>query len=79
MGRPVIAYNHGGVGEILGRLFPEGCVVPGDLDSLVSKTREFIDQAPDVPENRFYAIENMLEATMGLYEELAGGESRIRS
>lgn len=79
MGRPVIGYDHGGVGEILGRLFPRGCVHPGNLDALASRTREFIEQAPVVPENRFYSIANMLEATLGLYEELAAGRQGIAS
>ena len=38
---PVIGYEHGGVGEILDELFPQGKVAMGSVHALAAKVREF--------------------------------------
>lgn len=71
MGVPVIGYEHGGVGEVLNRVFPEGCVVPGDKALLLAKVQDFLGRARVVPEGHPYTLERMLASTLELYMDLA--------
>ncbi|MBZ0071609.1 MAG: glycosyltransferase family 4 protein [Gammaproteobacteria bacterium] len=71
MGVPVIGYEHGGVGEVLNRVFPEGCVVPGNRDLLVAKVQDFLGRARVVPEGQPYTLQRMLDSTLELYQTLA--------
>jgi glycosyltransferase involved in cell wall biosynthesis len=71
LGTPVIAYNQGGVGEILNAIYPEGCVVPDDLNELISRVNDFLEISKPVPEQHTFMLQDMLSATLKLYEELA--------
>jgi glycosyltransferase involved in cell wall biosynthesis len=70
MGVPVIGYDHGGVGEQLRRLYPQGQAPLGDIDALVRKCREIpaavkIElQAPPT------TLMNMLGDTLNSYEKI---------
>lgn len=77
MGVPVLGYDHGGVGEILGELFPLGRVPLGDIEALTAAVRAIHAQRPEVPPTRAYDLQRMLDATMGLYEGLAGADSSM--
>ena len=68
LGRPVVAYNHGGAGEVLGELQPEGLVEPGDIASAAEKIRAFLDTTPAIAANRTFTLERMLDLTLALYE-----------
>lgn len=71
MGRPVIGYAHGGVGEILSRLFPEGAVTLADTEALVRKTQELL-AAPRRPRtDNPFLLASMTEQTLALYSRLA--------
>lgn len=72
MGRPVIGYDHGGVGEILAMQFPDGRVPIGDIDALTKRAERFINDPPNVPPIERFTRREMLEKTLALYEELAG-------
>lgn len=50
MGVPVVAWSHGGVGEILSRMFPSGAVELGDFDALVASVRAVLEDQPLVAE-----------------------------
>ena len=41
VGTPVVGYNHGGVGEILSKIFPQGRVDLGDVRELSNKSIKF--------------------------------------
>ncbi len=71
MGRPVIAWNYGGVGEILGAMFPSGKVEVGNQESLLEETIEQL-KSPQIPakENPF-TLQTMLDKTLSLYEKMA--------
>ncbi len=69
IGTPVVGYDHGGVGEVLGRAFPEGRIPLGDIDALKRKVTTFIDRRPRVPPPP-YTLDTMLERTIRLYEAL---------
>ncbi len=46
LGVPVIAWNHGGVSEVLKEMFAAGAVEPDNLPALIQKTRDFLQQEP---------------------------------
>ena len=71
LGKPVIAYGHGGTTEILNAIFPAGLVAPFDKPAVVSKLQQFFKDAPPVPNYNPFTLDNMLQQTLGLYESLA--------
>jgi glycosyltransferase involved in cell wall biosynthesis len=70
LGKPVIAYDHGGVAEQLRALFPGGLIPVGDVDAALATTLRIIDQggtpAPITP----FSLTKMLDATLQVYQEL---------
>ncbi len=70
IGTPVIGYDHGGVGEILSELFPQGLVPLADIDGLVAHVSAYYQSLPQTPEQHRYLLDDMLTSTLGLYEEL---------
>ncbi len=74
MGRPVVGYDHGGVGEILGALFPAGRVTPEDAGMLATVAKALLDQ-PLVPaHNTRFLRQQMLSETLDLYQLLSLSE-----
>lgn len=73
LGVPVVAYDHGGAGEVLGRVFPQGRVTPGDVRAAAARVAEFCATRPDVPEEHPFTLRQMLDDTLALYAELAEG------
>ncbi len=71
LGRPVVGYDHGGVGEILAELYPRGRVPMGDAEALFAHVLDLLDQPQVVPPGHRFTLENMLSQTLGVYEELA--------
>jgi len=73
IGKPVIGYDCGGVGELLNRAFPEGKVPLAERGHLLETTERIISGAyqPCVPEGVF-TLESMCQSTLGVYKELAG-------
>lgn len=76
---PVAGYNHGGVGELLKELYPQGCVALGDRDGLIRVVTDLLEQVNfPIPINP-YTLQRMSQDTEKLYLRLAefvgGGES----
>lgn len=74
LGVPVIGYDHGGVGEVLRHLLPQGLVPRGNadtMDRLVNIIENWLDSPPTVPPQKRYLKSQMLDATIRLYETLA--------
>ncbi|MFN2309529.1 MAG: glycosyltransferase [Gammaproteobacteria bacterium] len=71
LGVPVLGYDHGGVGEILAEIFPEGRVPVRDLDELTARVESFLSKPPGVPAGHPYTLQRMLDATLALYTDLA--------
>jgi len=67
LGVPVIAWDHGGVREILQKMFPAGAVTPDKLPELVQKTRLFLQQTPTVPDSDAFSLQSSMEQTIDLY------------
>ena len=70
LGRPVVAYAQGGVGEILDRLYPVGRVPPDDTAALFSRVRALLETAPPVPSEPAFPLQGMLDETLALYAAL---------
>jgi glycosyltransferase involved in cell wall biosynthesis len=72
IGRPVIGYAHGGVGEVLRQLYPQGVVDLADQQGLTARVAGLLDKAPPVPTAHPFTLDRMLTSTLDLYQELVG-------
>lgn len=74
LGIPVIGYDHGGVGEVLSAVFPEGRVAVSDLDALTQKVQQFITTKPTVAVmargKHPFPLQKMLGDTLDVYETI---------
>lgn len=70
LGRPVAGYAHGGVGEILARIYPAGLIPLGNLDALTERVGQLLAIAPLVPPEPVFPLQSMLDKTISLYERL---------
>lgn len=71
LGKPVVAYDIGGVSEILDEIFPAGIVPHGQIDGVARKIREFIQRTPVVPAQHIFTLDQMLAKTIRLYEKIS--------
>lgn len=71
LGRPVLGYAHGGVGELLRELFPAGAVPLGDLELLTARALELIAGTSRLPAIEAPSRAAMQARTLALYAELA--------
>lgn len=71
LGKPLLAYDHGGVKEQLAAILPEGAIPVGDVQQAARKTLRWLDAPPVVPEQNPFTLERMLTATLDVYSELA--------
>ena len=72
LGVPVIAWDHGGVREVLQQMFPAGAVEPDNMTALIQKTREFLQQAPRVKKSDAFSLQTSMDQTMSLYNTALG-------
>jgi glycosyltransferase involved in cell wall biosynthesis len=72
MGKPVVGYAHGGVGELLGELLPTGAITPGDEAALAVAVVRMLDAPPAIAPMTRYRLADMQAATLGIYAELIG-------
>jgi glycosyltransferase involved in cell wall biosynthesis len=70
LGTPVIGYDHGGVGELLRRVYPAGLTPLGDLERLMERVRALLTVSPPVPTQPVFSLQRMLDDTLALYAEL---------
>ncbi len=78
LGKPVVGYDCGGVGELLKQLFPLGRVPIGDADALLKTTQEIIRLRPKPsPVGTPFTLAAMLAATESVYQELAGAPRHL--
>ena len=70
IGRPVIGFDHGGVGEILSAVYPWGRVSVGDFAGLMDKVVQAINRPPPVPATHPFTLDRMLDQTLALYDRL---------
>jgi len=75
VGRPVLGWDHGGAGELLGELQPSGAVTPFDIAALGEAAAGLLARLPavatrDVPLVLPYTLHAMQQATLSVYAEL---------
>lgn len=79
IGTPVAGYAHGGVGELLAELWPEGAVAPGDLTALAACAARLLGRRHVGAIPARYTLAAMQRATLDLYQSLGAvpsGEPR---
>jgi glycosyltransferase involved in cell wall biosynthesis len=76
IGRPVLGWGHGGVGELLHALYPTGAVALRDMEQLFSRACELLSQsiapvsiAAAIPDR--YTLAHMQRDTLALYAQLS--------
>lgn len=77
--RPVLGWAHGGVGELLRELQPDGAVEPFDSDALLARAGALLPRPPAAagtmpashPLLARYTLRAMQHATLAVYAELA--------
>ena len=74
VGRPVVGWAHGGVGELLAEWSPRGAVAPFDAAALHRAARDLLAHPPSPPVTMPHGLRAMQEATLAVYAELAGGD-----
>lgn len=75
LGTPVIGWDHGGVQEVLARMFPIGAVTPGDRSMLVDQTRTFLNQRPLVEDSTEFGLTESMQKTMDVYQQALAGKN----
>ena len=76
LGTPVIGYNHGGTGEILKKWFPIGLVKPFMIDEAADKVALFLQNPQFVPSNNPFPLQNMLDSTINIYNEVSYAKNK---
>ena len=71
VGRPVLGWAHGGVGELLRQWQPQGAVAPFDEAGLLDCARGLLGHPPLPPVTMPDSLRAMQRATLDLYEQLA--------
>jgi glycosyltransferase involved in cell wall biosynthesis len=70
LGKPVIGYEHGGVGEILDALLPSGKIPLGDTEGAVDLIEQW-EKHPEEPKKTYpFTLAKMLSQTTDLYQTL---------
>jgi glycosyltransferase involved in cell wall biosynthesis len=77
LGKPVVAYAHGGVAEQLKVIFPQGLAPVGDLDAAVSITQRILNQGGSTAGAGPFALQRMLSSTLAVYQSLLAETPRI--
>ncbi|APP81798.1 glycosyltransferase [Xanthomonas hortorum] len=70
VGRPVLGWAHGGVGELLAELQPAGAVPAFDAQALSTQALGMLQHAPTPPAALPYTLQAMQSATLKVYDEL---------
>jgi len=74
LGVPVIAWNHGGVKEVLREMYPFGAVQADNLHALVHRTGTFLQQTPMIKQSNAFSLQASMNQTMDLYLEATGSQ-----
>lgn len=71
VGIPVVGFAHGGVGELLGELFPAGAVPPDDEVALADRVAAVLRAPTAVAVPPRYTLAAMQQATLSVYDALS--------
>ena len=70
VGRPVLGWAHGGVGELLREMQPQGAVAPFEAKGLLQTARVLLAHPPAPPVTMPHTLRAMQESTLAVYAEL---------
>jgi glycosyltransferase involved in cell wall biosynthesis len=71
LGRPTVGYAHGGVGEVLGTVYPDGRVPPHDTGAMAAKIAAIHrGELAGPPPTRRFELSQLLDEEIDLYESL---------
>ena len=70
LGVPVIGYDHGGVGEQLKEIFPQGKIKKKNLLQAAQLASKWIIEPPEVPFSELFSLNDMLENTLKVYKSV---------
>ena len=73
LGSPVVGYDHGGVGEVLRAVYPEGRVPVGDHAAAADRLANILAdprRASEAVRDHDFAVERMCAETLAVYAEL---------
>ena len=70
LGVPVVAYSHGGVAEIMDRMFKQGQVASGDVDGAARKIADILRHSERPDGNNAFQLASALEREISLYETI---------
>ena len=70
LGTPVVGYDHGGTGEILRAVQPQGLVAVQDIDAAADRIPSLIEQPWPVPRQHPFTVQAMQQATLSLYHDV---------
>jgi glycosyltransferase involved in cell wall biosynthesis len=73
IGKPVLGYDHGGIGEILREIYPAGLAPPNSSKALIERAVALLREPPPVPNVRPYDKAELLAQEIALYERLCSG------
>lgn len=74
LGIPVVGYRHGGVGEILGHVYPGGRVAVGDTQAVADRLADILDDpasAKRAVRDHDFDVDRMCSQTLAVYGHLA--------
>ena len=71
VGRPVMGWAHGGVGELLQQWYPAGAVIPFDEPALAHAAAALLARPAPLPGTMPDSLRAMQQDTLALYEQLA--------
>lgn len=71
LGRPVLGYDHGGVGEQLQRVYPEGRLPVGSVEATIDRLAAWCRDVPAVGGGDEFTLMDMCAQTLGVYQELS--------
>lgn len=76
LGIPTAGYDHGGVGEILRVVYPDGLLPLNGLDDTSQRVARLLQAPKPVPRGDFFPLQAMLDQTLALYERLVRAPRR---
>ena len=76
LGVPTAGYDHGGVGEILRAIYPQGLLPIGDIDVTTQRIASLLQEPVPVSEGDYFPLRDMLSQTLELYEQIARAPRR---
>jgi glycosyltransferase involved in cell wall biosynthesis len=76
LGRPVVGYDCGGVGELLAALYPTGKVPPGSSSELSLTTSQILKNPSRPSPNELFKLEKSLATTADIYAHFGKNHGR---